>query len=69
MISLLLRTMSQLPSAWIEVLVMLQLYALAAVYIVKELLFEVMLPSFHLILYDFIADYILGYKPRHKETS
>ncbi|EYB81043.1 hypothetical protein Y032_0394g636 [Ancylostoma ceylanicum] len=40
MISLLLRGMALLPSAWIEVLVMLQVYLLATVYVVKELLFE-----------------------------
>ncbi|KAL6740584.1 hypothetical protein Aduo_013928 [Ancylostoma duodenale] len=40
MISSLHRGMALLPSAWIEVLVMLQVYVLAAVYVVKELLFE-----------------------------
>ncbi|KAK6750197.1 hypothetical protein RB195_002286 [Necator americanus] len=32
--------MELLPSAWIEVLVMIQVYILAAVYVLKELLFE-----------------------------
>ncbi|VDM77400.1 unnamed protein product [Strongylus vulgaris] len=40
MLPLLLRYMALLPARWIELLVMLQVYVLAAVYIVKELLFE-----------------------------
>ncbi|CAJ0601032.1 unnamed protein product [Cylicocyclus nassatus] len=40
MFALLLRYMALLPAAWIELIVMLQVYVLAALFIVKELVFE-----------------------------
>ncbi|KAJ1370435.1 hypothetical protein KIN20_032157 [Parelaphostrongylus tenuis] len=37
--------MELLPAPWIEILVMIRVYLLAAVYVVKELIFEVINPG------------------------